>query len=366
MTLRPIYIGALMLMLSSLAHISLGQSRAIQALNKGRAALEAGDYSTAEQELEYCKRLNPTTPYVYAFLAKAYYYQSELDRAIYAYNKSLETDYQERANGMVELVYQNSVSLKLEEQQALNPAVMYYQKGRLHHLKGNDRMASRDMEKSLTINPYFEDAKLYLDHIRSGQGPLLIEAPITSQDISNTNAKGERRPISVLEEDGDETDFREIRKARNIYYRVEKARGRTEKKFLEKQGERKFKQGKTLPEPKIGYKTQNYIDIESIIFTSNQTIVNFVIENPSDDSAYVLRLDQDLLITERKGGRAKSYSMARIRDFKRNGTVLKAGGKLRFSVTFPDIPTTINYINIIEGSRSDGKEWNFYDIQLFE
>lgn len=363
---RISYFLALPIMLVLLMGSLYGQSRAIQVLNTGRNALETGDYSAAQQELEYCIKLNPTTPYVYAFLAKAYYFQSELDRAIYAFNKSLETDYVKRANGMVELVFHNAVSLTLAEQQNLNPAVMHYQRGRIHHLKGNEQMATKDMEKALAINPYYEDAKLYLAHIRSGKGPLLIQAPITSEEVAQKQGKNERRPESSRAEKDENEDYVELRKARSIYYRIDKPRRRSEKAYLTKAEDRKIKDGMRIYNPKVAYATQDYIKIESIIFSSTQTIVSFEIENPSKDSSYTLRLDNGLMITERTGGQARSFRMERLSDFNRNGTQLKPGAKLRFYAIFPTIPSSINYVNIIEGTRHDGQEWNFYDVQLFE
>lgn len=364
---RITYIFLTLLLVSSVSS-AWGQSRAIQVLNTGRNALKTGDYPTAQKELEYCIKLNPTTPYVYAFLAKAYYFQSDLDRAIYAYNKSLETDYVTRTNGMVELVYHNAVSLRLDEQQDLNPAVMYYQKGRVQHLKGNKKMATNDMEKALAINPYYEDAKIYLEHIRSGKGPLLIQAPVTSDQVAKSQGKNEKRPEVGLGKDRNngENNFLERRKARNIYFRVEKPKGRKEKKHLSKPASRKLRDGTRVLNPKVGYASQDYIYIESISLTEIQTVVTFVIENPSEDSAYTLRLDNGLMIAERTSGQANSFPASRLSNFNKNGTQLKPGGKVKFYAVFPKIPTDLHYVNILEGTRSDGREWNFYDIQLFE
>ncbi len=344
-------------------HYLMGQPKSLEALEAGKRALALGDYSKAQQELEYCRKLNPTTPYLYAFLAKAYYYQSDLNRAIYSFNKSLENDYISRADGSVELIYQNSVSLNLDEQEMLDPALMYYQRGRAHHLKRNDEQAIADMEKALSINSYYQEAQVYLEHIRKGRGPLLIEAPITqSKNPEEEEGITENRPESVGKVSLREDD---VRKARSIYFEVEEPDGRRDKRYLKKEKRTKYFEGIKIDKPKVGFATQSYIKIERIQLTSNQTLVTFLLENPSKDSSYSFKLREDLLITSRNGGRTETYRMIKASQFSEGPVELEPGKKLRFSAIFPDVPRDMSYINIIEGRRNDGKEWNFYDVQLF-
>ncbi|MEO0895532.1 MAG: hypothetical protein AAFY71_03860 [Bacteroidota bacterium] len=345
---------------------TMGQSKAVEALERGRKALSKGNYVAAQVEFEQCVRLNPTTPYVYSFLAKAYYYQSQYNKAINSFNNALQKDYKTRSSGEIALIYKNEVSLNLEEQNNFQPAVMYYQRARVHHLKGNSSLAIADLEKALTIDDDYEEAKVYLDHVRRRKGPLLIEAPITYNELNSAGEEVEKRPKSTFEDaPSPSMSSEEIRKARNVYFKVKKPRGRAEKKYLEKRDRRKYFEGIRVSTPiKVGYASQDYIKIETIQLYDDKTRVVFRVTNPGPDSAFLLRLDEDLKITARDADRLQTFPMIQIDNFSPNGTKLPRSGSIRFTVLFPAIPREMNYINIIEGRRNDGQQWNFYDIDL--
>ena len=120
--------------------------------------------------------------------------------------------------------------------------------------------------------------------------------------------------------------------------------------------------------------SQSYISIERIEINQSSTLVTMRVTNPTIRSADVCIADRaregSFYLTDYSGSRASKIrfkgllgeNMTECPDLSKIGS----GKALVFVMEFEKVPDDIGYVNLIEGSRMDGNQWNFYKIDLTE
>ncbi len=120
--------------------------------------------------------------------------------------------------------------------------------------------------------------------------------------------------------------------------------------------------------------SQSYISVERVVISRNATYVTFYVKNPSLRGANICIADRlrdgAFYLVDASGTYRSKIDMIEVVEEKMSTcpelTDLAAGQGLDFTLKFERVPDEVGYINIIEGDRNDGNQWNFYRVDLTE
>ncbi|MEL6133373.1 MAG: hypothetical protein AAFR59_08435, partial [Bacteroidota bacterium] len=335
---------------------------ALTALKRGIEALQYGEYEKAVQYFNEAEKQDKYIPYLYALRAQAYIQTEAYASADLDLTRALKLYYDYELDGSQNLALYSEVSLSRKMQKALQAYNMYYQRANVRHHLNQRQPALTDLQMSLKLNPSFDPAARYQVLIAQKKPPEKINSIFPSNTTSNTegNQAYGLRPEGLPT--AQETNPDEWQASRDLYTGVRTPRNRRERKQLEAwQKDRAFKEGLKYEDLSVGYATQDYITIKSVQLSSRATFVTFEAENNTEET-FNLRLIEKMYITDRSGQISRQLDMTSARNISTRGdggTEVRPGKRLQFVVIFQPLPDDMHYINIIEGDRKDGQEWNF-------
>ncbi|MEO0581218.1 MAG: hypothetical protein AAF135_03250 [Bacteroidota bacterium] len=335
-------------------------------LRQGIEALQYGEYEKAVQYFNEAEKVDRSLPYLYALRAQAHLQTEAYASANLDLTQALKLYYELERDGSQNLALYREVPLSKKMQKVLQAYNMYYQRANARHHLNQRQPALTDLQMSLKLNPSFDPAARYQVLIAQNKPPEKIESLLPSvQSSASSNQVFGLRPEGLPT--ADNPDPQDWQNARALYTEVRSPRNRRERKLLEAyEAERNFKEGLKYENCTVGYATQDYIKVKSVQLSSRATFVTFEVRNTSEET-FRLRLIKKMYLTDRSGQISRQLDMTSARNISTRGdagTELRPGKNLQFVVVFQPIPDDMKYINIIEGDRRDGQEWNFYDVKL--
>jgi hypothetical protein len=349
------------------------QFEAYSALMAGRAQYEQGDYLVALRNFDRVVQLNEEFPEVS-------YSDVYLDRgntlfALGRYNEAI-ADYSAGIDQSTRRVLSNQVSdagaytgddryqsvrivdldrnLDLEREYAL----LYHNRGVAKYYLGQYKEGAEDFEFALSISPELTEAQVNLENARlaSGRNRFYEDTyasnsrSATPERVTNESKVGIWKRIFNKNEDvsrGDQTPVSSPRigTPTNSYART-----------------------RYYADPKVAGQSFDYVRIESIEITPMSTLVNLRVSNLTRDS-FPVRLfgpgnSSAFFITDRT--RTRTYRLKSIQGLPAypQSVQLSPNQALSITLEFEALPEGVGYIHMLEGNTQQGKEWNFYDVQI--
>jgi len=354
--------------LGPLAAQNIAPTDGLLSLRQGIEALQYGEYEKAIQYFNDAEKVDRSLPYLYALRAQAHLQTEAYASANLDLTQALKLYYDLEQDGSQNLALYSEVPLSKKMQQVLQAYNLYYERANARHHLNQRQPALTDLQMALKLNPSFDPAARYQVLIAQNKPPERIESLLPSAQSSNASNSNQ---VFGLRPEGlptaDDSDPQDWQYARALYTEVKEPRNRRERKLLEAhKASRSFKEGFKYENCTVGYATQDYIQVKSVQLSSRATFVTFEVNNTSEET-FRLRLIKKMYITDRSGQISRQLDMTSARNISTRGdagTELRPGKNLQFVVVFQPIPDDMKYINIIEGDRRDGQEWNFYDVKL--
>lgn len=383
-------------------------SAATSYIEKGRTAYENGDVQTALRDFKEALRLDRSQPNVYTYLGNIYFILGDYDLAESYFTSALEQHWKnankQAKQGQGTFQQDNIIILDPSGAPSTTEAMLYNNRGAARYQLGDIDRAVVDFREALELQPDLEVALLNWETIEGGNGEIATGIPRPYQ--SSTSITSRRQPSRAPSRTTTtnrrktyttNTRFREERRhprPRNvpppsdIRSATEKAEDFREARleitdigsgssrglpFLSKKPfkERKVPaRGKVYRKPSVKAASQDYISIEEVKITSNETRVRVRVQNP-ESRTYSVSLSKPTAegayyINDRSGtnrGRVRLKKIEGIEAYPKS-TQLRSGSSLEFTLVFGKIPDKMGHINILEGKTEDGSEWNFYGVDL--
>jgi tetratricopeptide (TPR) repeat protein len=362
-------------------------------MQQGVKKYQNGDYKGALEKFKAVARVNPDHPEVYEYAGNAYFILEKYSLAEKVYTIALEKKYQQNLNsGSPNAYRQGSITILSPNNQgssARDYAMIYNNRGAVRLFRGDTQGAKRDFKEALKLDSELAIAQQNLQKLQSGNyqsgsnnngefvtefgGNKRINRGQNIQENQEPNYLGIRpgninKTGNIRQQKQDAIEFRENRKKSqsddsNFFTDIFKS-----KDFERRRVPRK---GKLYKAPPVGASSRNYITIESVRITQSSTYVNFKVVNRRNDTYYLSLAPKDIeeysfMITDRQGNKDRTFRMSDVSGIEvyPSSSRLDPQTAILFTIEFPKIPDTMGYINIVEGSKQNGNEWNFYNVDL--
>ena len=374
-----------------------GQNARIQ-MENGLKKYHAKDYQGALESFKKVARINSDYPEVYEYAGNAFFILKDYVNADKAYTIALEKKYQNNLRSGNSGTYrQGNIAIIAPDPSGPSSsdyAMIYNNRGAARLFRGDKQGAQRDFKEALKLDSDLTTAKEnlkklnqgnYQSNPNSGDGGFFGgqgSGSNPNQRGKNQNAWEDQEPNYLgarpVNDPNKPVNIRQM-KEETINLRENRSRSQSDNSnfftdiFKSKPFEtrRVPRKGKLYKAPPVGASSRNYITIESIRITQNSTYVNFKVVNRKRKTFYLSLAPKDIeesafMITDRQGSKKNTYKMVDVSGIKvyPQSSPLDPQAAILFTVEFPKISDTMGYINIIEGNKQTGSEWNFYNVDL--
>lgn len=333
---------------------STAWAQADQQMKKGQQALRANQYSQALALFDAVIKADDRYPQVYVYRGLAHYALEDWFSA--------ETDFQ-RALDRGELNRKDAAKVHNNRGMAL------------YFLKDYDK-AAVEFREAYVLDPNLKLARSNYDlamqakanpaaALRPGQ-----EAASRPQASAYEGIYRDDRP-QVKDPAREEATLKEVRDQRVQRLVVQDLAAGRYKPFKSR---RIWGSAKTYKQPAFAAASQPYLTVVSVEVGRNETFVTLRVENPTlRDVSFCIAppgRQASFYLTDRSGKLSGRMALREVVDVSISTcparTRLASGEKMRFTLRFDPIPNDIGYVSLIEGNRTDGNQWNIYDIDLTE
>ena len=371
----------------------LGTTLAQNAMTNGRKAYGEAKFQEAIRFFDQAVRENPVNPEAYAYRGNAFFILGNYAAAEADFTRAIEQNFQQSQRaGQTGSYRQNNMVLidpNPDQVSSGDYAMLYNNRGVARYFQGKVQDAVFDFNQALEWDRSLGEAMQNRQEaivrggtaVNPGQPGQPIIQPTQPNQRPGYVPQDYRyaRPISVpqpveatvLRENSE--DIREDRlEIMDLGSSDGDSRGGISALFTPKpfEARRVTSRGKTYRSPEIAGKSHNYIRIDEVQITPEATFVTITVEN-REQKPYQVSIDGKngegaYYLTDRSGSGRRTFRLRNVTGIETypRTSAIAPGASLTFKLEFGKIPDDMGYINLIEGTKQTGAEWNFYGVDL--
>jgi len=343
-------------------------------MKKGQQAFRTRKYAEALKQFNAVIKADPSYPQVFVYRGMVYYAQAQYSEAEIDFQRALEQDYYgspSRFNGGF----------------GTDPRITTADAAKIHNNRGmalyyleDYTQAAQEFRKAQLLDPNLKVAKVNYDDARKVAKDPTVKPDGTGTSRNQSGLDGntyvDNRPELPANRARATTRVDKAQVSQNREYRMvnQGIRKATRKTRPYKFRRRKGFGTSVYERPFFEAASRDYLLIERVVINREATLVTFRMNNSSFKNCSVCiapsSSDMAFYITDRSGRYSQRWAMNRlIQEGSKlsscpNTTQMRPGDAVTFTIEFERIPDDLGYINIIEGKRKDGDEWNFYNVDL--
>ncbi|GAB4429999.1 MAG: hypothetical protein OHK0039_48660 [Bacteroidia bacterium] len=347
----------------------------------GLLAYKQARFAEAIRYFDLVVRADPAYPDVYAHRGHAYFHLGNYGAAENDLSRAIEQAYAQTRGQMPSSFQQGGVMLMeidASGRAGTSHAMLYNNRGAARYLLGQYREALMDFDQALAWDKNLDIAMQNRRQtlVRTGQP---VDVPVNPQPgqeqrlpvYAHTRPVSGPQPRDQRDLRNDAQTLREERLEIIDLGADGTARG-SGALFKTKpfEGRRVPSRGKLYRLPGFEAASQNYLRVEEVRITPEATFITVKVTNPEtkpyEVSVAARNLDDSYYITDRSTSGRRTFRMRDVKGIATypQKTVIQPGQALLFTLEFPKIPDDMGYINLIEGTKQEGDEWNIYGIDL--
>lgn len=341
-------------------------------MDLGKKAFREKRYSKAIGYFDRVAKENPTYPEVYVYRGLCFFENQDYFGAEVDFQRALDFGY-------------NGKSLGRFDDGKPYPRLTMEDAAKLHNNRGIAlyQLGEYDDAMDQFREAFLLDGSLRIAKQNHEQARQRRENPREAGEGSRGGGRYEgiffdhrpQIPAGAGREDDNsgEVDFVQQRRLRLVEQGLRDPKGKLKIEEFDRGGF--FSSGSVYKKVSWAYATQSYVRIIKAEIDRDATYLTFRVINPSIDQADVCIADRlrdgAFYLTDKSGRPGTRFKFQGIVGEDESPislcpqlTYIEPGQTLIFTLEFERIPDDMRYINVIEGNRNDGNQWNFYMVDL--
>jgi tetratricopeptide (TPR) repeat protein len=357
-------------------------------MRRGEEAYRAARYEEALRYFSDVARQSPDYPGVYEYRGNIYFILGDYLRAEADFTRAIEKSLRRGSSTSLGTYEYEGVKILDPNPNSANYAVLYNNRGASRLMQGRAQEALDDFSEALSFDPALETAR---SNRRQAETGYQTPRPGTGQPYTGTSTQPDydsyRQPARPPYQQPDRRYVRPVEVPEPVdlrRQRTETASARADRLEITdlygKPGSgparggdfvrRVPASGKEYVRPAVGASAMNYVSIEKVRITPVSTVITLRIANPEPKAHEVCisapGSPDAFYLTDRNANPRNTYKLTKAQGiaFYPQTTQLAANAVLIVTLEFPKIADDMGFFHLLEGTRTSGNEWNFYDVDV--